>query len=61
MQTLVNQDRWGKLQMEAAVKLSQRMKFQLLESAALALGNAPDCGQQNNRIVPDFFTYFAGC
>lgn len=46
--------------MEAAVKLSQRMKFQLLESAALNLANAPDCGQQNNRIIEDFFTYISG-
>lgn len=45
--------------MEAAVKLSQRMKFQLLESASLALGNAPNCGQQNNRTILVLFTYIA--
>lgn len=42
MQTLVNWDRSLKLEMETAVKFSQKMKFQLLESAPLVLGNAPN-------------------
>lgn len=40
--TLVNQGRSLKLEMETAVQFSQGMKFQLLESAPLVLGNAPN-------------------
>lgn len=42
MQTLVSRVRSLKLEMETAVKFSQKMKFQLLECASLVLENAPD-------------------